>query len=414
MKNEKLKMKNVLAQIFCVSLLFNFHFSIFTSLSAQEEPVAPVTRWIATVDEHAQQIVLSWTPSADTLTMGYHICTGNPCLDYDTVFGRPSNIYICHDHDPLEQHTYRIHVFDSAYNVSALTPSFGNIVLSANVPPCSDTVTVAWTPYVGMPGGVASYVLWVKREPMEEGYVLSYSTDTTGPLSYQFELADNITRVWLKVQALGFVDTAGTRLVSQSNVVDVKRLTADSAAFIDITAATYDSTATRVQLSFDIDTAYHADHYTLWRSVDESPWQELALLPPSVDTYVDRSVNPFDSLYCYRLSVTDACDLNEKYSSIRCVVIPTPPEPSAFFPNVVVVGDPANGTFLPSLQGLKGDLYELFVYNRQGLLVYSTADPSAGWTPQASTPQGAYTYALRCRFNTNAVKTFTGTLLVIK
>ena len=67
--------------------------------------MAPVTRWVATVDETSRQIVLSWTPSADTQAMGYHICTGNPCLDYDTVFGRSSDSYVCQDHDPLLRHT---------------------------------------------------------------------------------------------------------------------------------------------------------------------------------------------------------------------------------------------------------------------------------------------------------------------
>ena len=398
----------------CVSLILNSQFSILNNASAQE-PVAPVTRWVATVDEETQQIVLSWTPSADSLAMGYHICTGNPCLDYDTVFGPQSDTYICADHDPQEQHTYRIHVFDSAYNVSELTPSFGNIVLTADVPPCSTLVTVSWTPYEGMPGGVAGYQLWVKLEPFEEGYSVFYSTLGTGTRAYQFELADGITRVWLKVQAVGYTDTlTGGRLVSQSNVVAVERRTIDSAAFLDITAVDYDSIDTRILLSFDTDTAYQTDHYTLWRSIDGSPWREIAFLSPPFDSYVDADVNPYDSLHCYRLSVTDACDMNEKYSATRCTVTPDPLPPSAFFPNVVLVGDPANGTFLPRLQGLKGNLFELHVYNRQGMLVYSTDDPAAGWTPAAATPQGAYTYSLRCRFNNNIIKTYTGTILVVK
>lgn len=401
-----------------VSLIFNFQFSFFNSLSAQENPVAPVTQWVATVDEYAQQIVLSWTPSADTNTMGYHICTGNPCLDYDTVFGHDSHQYICSDHSPLQQHTYRIHVFDSAYNVSSLTPSFGNMVLSADVPPCSTDIGVSWTPYDGMPGGVALYKLWVRLEPFEEGYSVFYSTDSSGTLAYQFQIAEGVTHVWLKVQAISQADTvSGARLVSQSNVVTVERRTIDSAAFLAISSVVYDSIDTRIQLSFDVDTLYHTDHYTLWRSVDGSPWRQIATLPATrypLPAYVDADINPYDSLHCYRLSVTDACDMNEKYSSTQCVVVPDPPHPSAFFPNAVIVGDPLNGTFLPSLRGLKGNLFELHVFNRQGLLVFSTDDPAAGWTPQPSTPQGAYTYTLRCRFNNNIVKTFTGTVLVIK
>ena len=375
--------------------------------------MAPVTHWLATVVEN--QIVLTWTPSTDTRAMGYHICTGNPCLDYDTVFGRNSSSLFCPDHNPLEQHTYRIHVFDSTYNVSSLTPSFGNIVLSADVPQCSSEVTASWTPYIGMPGGVAVYQLWVKLEPFEDEYSLFYSIDSAGPQTYRFDLAENITRVWLKVHAVGFSDTVtGGRLVSQSNIVAVERLTIDSAAFLHISSIEYDSINTSINLSFDTDTSYHTDHYTLWRSIDGSPWREIAFLPTPIGSYTDYDINPFDSLHCYRLSVTDACDMNEKFSATRYVVVPDPPPPAAAIPNTVIVDDPQNGTFLPRLRGLKGDLFEMHIYNRQVMLVYSTTDPSAGWCPSSATPQGAYTYAIRCRYNNNVIKTHTGTILVIK
>lgn len=401
-----------LRKMICVSLIFNFHFSIFTSATAQE-PVAPVTRWLATVVDN--QIVLSWSPSTDPHVMGYHICTGNPCLDYDTVFGRNSSDYICVDHDPQEQHTYRLHVFDSAYNVSELTPSFGNIVLSATVPQCSTEVTASWTPYVGMPEGVSSYQLWVRLEPLEEEFSFRYGIDSAGPLAYRFDIDESVTRVWLKVHAVGFADTVtGGRLVSQSNVVAVERLTADSAAFLRITSATYDSATTSILLSFATDTTYHPDHYTLWRSIDGSPWRAIAALPLPLDSYTDYGVNPFDSLHCYRLSVTDACDMNEKYSATQCVVTPDPAPPAVAIPNVIIVGNPDNGTFLPQFVSLKGDLFEMYIYNRQGILVYQTTDPTAGWTPTASTSQGVYTYAIRCRYNNNIVHTHTGTILVLK
>ena len=405
-------MKNMLAQIFCGSLFFIFHFSFSASLSAQDT-IAPVTRWLATVVEN--QIVLSWTPTVDTQAMGYHICTGNPCLDYDTVFGRSSCNYICVDHDPLEQHTYRIHVFDSAYNVSALTPSFGNIVLSADVPQCSSEVTASWDPYVGMPGGVAVYQLWVKLEPFEDEYSIFYSVDSAGPLAYRFDLAENITRVWLKVHAVGFPDTiTAGRLVSQSNIVALERLTVDSAAFLQITTIEYDSINTSILLTFATDTFYHTDFYTLWRSIDGSPWREIAFLPTPISSYTDYDINPYDSLHCYRLSVTDACDMNEKYSATKYIVVPDPPPPAAAIPNIIVVDDPQNGTFLPRFRGLKGNLFEMYIYNRQGILVYSTTDPAVGWTPTSAIPQGAYTYSIRCRYNNNVIKTHVGTVLVLK
>ena len=76
-------------------------------------------------------------------------------------------------------------------------------------------------------------------------------------------------------------------------------------------------------------------------------------------------------------------------------------------------GDPDNGTFLPRLRGLKGDLYELHIYDRKGILVFHTDDAEQAWNP-ADVSQGAYVYSLRVRFVNNIVKTYTGTVIVLK
>ncbi len=340
--------------------------------------------------------------------MGYHICTGTPCLDYDTVFGRLDTTYVCLDHNPLEAHSYRIHVFDSAYNVSALTEPFGNMVLQAEVPECEQTVTVNWTPYQGMPGGVAGYRLLMLKEPYDTCYLHYYSAGPDGPYSYNFEIPYGVTRVHIKVQAR---NTTGT-LVSQSNIVSVDRRTIDTAAFIEITDAVFDSLAKSVLLTFNVDTSYHsADHYTLWRSIDHRPWQVLA--EGNWQQYHDRDINLLDSLYCYQLSVYDACGINEKFSATACTVLPEPPEPEVFIPNIIIVGDDNNGALLPVVAGLAGDLYELTVYDRWGMQVFATTDPSEAWHPSPSNPQGAYAYVLRVRFADGIIQSYVGTVLVI-
>lgn len=375
-------------------------------LSAQE-PVAPVTDWLATVDETSQLIVLSWRPSIDTSTMGYHICTGTPCLDYDTVFGRLDTTYVCLDHSPLEAHTYRLHVFDSAYNVSSLTESFGNIVLQAEIPDCEEDVNISWTPYTGMPGGVTGYRLMMLLEPYDTCFRQHHTFAPDGPYSYTYEIPSGVTRVHIKVQAVG-----GT-LVSQSNIVSVERRTIDTAAFIEISDIIYDSLAGAVQLDFNIDTSYHsADHYTLWRSIDYSPWRVLA--EGNWLQYTDDDINLYDSLYCYQLSVYDACGLNEKFSATACTVVPDPPEPGVSIPNVVIVGDEDNGTFHPWVAGAAGNLYEFTVYDRWGIQLFATTDPGEGWHPSPSTPQGAYAYVLRVRFADGIIQSYVGTVIVVK
>ncbi len=395
--------------ICCVSLLFIFQLSTFNSTVAQD--IAPCTGWLATVDEASQQIVLSWHPSPDTTVMGYHICTGTPCLDYDTVFGRLDTTYRCLDHSPLTRHTYRLHVFDSNYNVSALTPHFGNMVLTADVPECETTVTTEWTPYSAMPSGSPLYTLWVRLEPFDDEYDAYYTTTDSNALHYTFEVPESATRAWLKVTADG-----PDNYRSLSNVVVVERRTIEQADFVEISEVTYDSLLIAVDLDFHLDSSFPADHYSLYRSIDGSPWKEITSFqtPLSEYNYTDYNINPYDSLYCYQLGVLDACGMNEKYSRTKCVVVPDPPPPFWYFPNVIVAGDADNGRFLPVLQGLLDDFYELHIYNRFGQLVFHTNNPTEGWTPPSSMPQGVYTYHLRCQFNTGDIKNLSGTFALIK
>jgi len=392
--------------VFYTGLVFAFCLP-YGKASAQH-PVAPVTGWEATVDSATQQIMLRWRPSTDSATLGYHICSGNPCLDYDTVFGRLDTAYICLDHSPLEQHLYRLHVFDSAYNVSELTPAFGNMVLTADVPECETTVSASWTAYPGIPSGRPLYTLQVRLEPFDSSFVDIYSTADSNRLNHTFSMSEAVTRAWLRVLAVG---NDGFR--SLSNTVAVERRTVDSASVVLIDSVVYDSIHTTVELTFTVDTAFE---YTLYRSIDGFPWRTVTSFRSNSPhaTYTDYDINPYDSLHCYQLEVLDACGMNPHYSPTRCTVVPDPPAPAIAIPNIIVAGSGENGTFLPEIRGLKGDLYELTIYNRMGLKVFHTTDQNAGWTPPDSAPQGAYSYFLRCRYNTNDIKTYAGTVILVK
>jgi hypothetical protein len=413
MEKEKGKRGKRLAQVARVSC-FPFFISLFSYCIAQS-PVAPVTGWLATVDSATQQIVLRWNVSADSAVVGYHICTGSSdtgCFDYDTVLGRFDTSYICVDHSPLERHHYRLHAFDSANNVSELTPFFGNVVLTAEVPACGTSVSAHWNPYEGywpdsVLGQPNSYIQTL-MEPFDTAFIIrqGYTNSVTG--EWSDEISEAVTRIWLRVMLLS---NRGFR--AYSNIVMVERQTVDTALVVNISEIAYDSIHTVIDLTFEVDTGFE---YTLYRSIDGSPWRNMETFHPhqSPFHYSDRTINPYDSLHCYQLEVFDACGLNPRYSTTAWVVVPDPPAPAIAIPNIIVAGDDRNGTFLPKIRGLKGDLYELYIYNRMGLLVYHTTDQDAGWMPPESTPQGAYTYFLRCRYNTNDIKTYAGTVTLIK
>lgn len=374
--------------------------------------VATVSNWLATVDSATQKIVLSWSPASDSTAAGYHICTGDTCRDYAIVTGHFDTSYICTDHDALVPHRYRIHVIDSNHDaLGPLTPFFGNMVLQADVPACATSVTASWTPYEGMPSGVGAYRLMMCQEPFDTAFALYYSTDGSGPLTYSFEMAPGATHVSIRIEAVA----PNGRLVSHSNIVSVERRTVDTATHFEILGTEYDSVNCNVRINLNLDNTFSAAPYRLWRSIDASPWRELVTLTGAPSYYVDNDINPYKDLYCYQLSVADACGMNDRYTVATCLEIPDPPAPAIAIPNTIVAGDDGpNGEFRPRVKGLKGNLYELAIYNRQGLQVFATDDQTKAWRPDSSIPQGAYTYALRIRFNNNKIQTYTGTVIVIR
>ncbi|MBR6440516.1 MAG: hypothetical protein IKS44_00505, partial [Bacteroidales bacterium] len=283
-------------------------------LAATAQDVPLCTGWLASVDETSQKIVLSWHASTDSSVAGYYLCTGSPCIGYDSIFNRLDTTYICEDHSPLEQHSYGLFVFDTNGRPSARTPLFGNMVLTADVPECATTVNVSWTPYVGLPEGQPHYTLWVRLEPFDDDYDQYYTTTDNSALHYTFEMPEAVTRAWLKVTADG---EGGLR--SLSNVVSVERRTVERASFIEISQAEYDSIHTTVLLDLHLDNSFPADHYTLYRSIDGSPLREIGTF--STDQpffrYTDTQINPFDSLHCYQASVLDGCGMNPLYSHIQ-------------------------------------------------------------------------------------------------
>lgn len=374
--------------------------------------VALCTEWVATVND-SQQVVLRWSPSPDPQAAGYNICTGDTCRPYATLNNRTDTMLVCSDHSALERHLYGLIVFNNENEYSEMTPKFGNMVLDAEIPRCEAAVNTNWSPYLGMPSGMGRYTLLGRFEPYQDDFDELYSTDSTGSLSFSFEMPEWATRVHLKVRAVN----KNHHIISYSNTVSVERGTVDSAAFVRIDTVEADSVHSQVLVRMPIDTSFHDGHYTLWRSLNGRPWNPIVTFNTNSPTYtyIDNDINPYqDSLHCYQLSVVDGCGMNPRYSRSRCTIVPEPPEPACYIPNAVVAGDADNGIFLPVVIGPMGDLYELTIYNRQGMQVFHTTDPETGWRPDASTPQGAYTYSLHVRYIDNRIKTHTGTVMVLK
>lgn len=379
-------------------------------------PTADCALRVATVDEPSQQIHLSWHESPDDDIMGYYLCTGSPCLDYDTVWGRHNTSYVCQDLLPTEPHEFRILAFDSCFKASPLTEPYNNIVLTVEGGACSRLITASWRAYRGMPQGVGRYTLFYANDGANTEFQPIATFDTTQTLSFSWQVPDTIFHFRMKVVAENVPQT----LQSVSNIVHIDIVIADTAEFIEVSSVAHNTLSGCVDLAFRVDPNFRATDYNLYRREGEGAWHLLAQLPnEGVEqlAYSDCFLPTSDTVCHYRLSVFDSCYLYEKFSATASVLLPSDSESSLFLPNVFVPNDPNNALFCPIGSYLDSEVYEFDIYNRMGLLVFSSSRLGECWDGTYCgnpVPQGAYVYRIRYRTNQNREKIVVGTVLLLR
>lgn len=373
--------------------------------------VAPCTRWMATVDEATQQIVLQWSPSTDTLAAGYHICTGDTCRQYALLYNRFDTTYVCTNHNPAIRHLYRLHVFDTAGNTSTLTPPFGNMVLHATMDECRSAIGAEWSPCTGLYSGVAGYSLYARFVPFDTDHRLIYTADSTGPLNYSFQMPEGAWRAELKVCATGN-DSA---LRAWSNVAVVERPATDTVRPPAIDSLILDSATRTVTVWLDWERPASDGTASLWRSINGGQWLRTGTVSPGQRAFADLTLQPYsDTLLCYRTAWDDPCGNSVNPTAEVCLALASPPQPKIETANTLLMSDEANNRWLPHIEGVVGETYELTIYDRHGLRIFHTTAPTEAWQPAPSTPQGVYTYALRVKFADGSIQNLAGTILLIK
>lgn len=372
---------------------------------------------LATVEEG--RVVLSWYPSPDPDIMGYYICSGVPCLDYDTVWGRFNTVYRCPaDLDCRTEQTFRILAFDSCFQASPLTPDVHNPVLALSAAPCSRQLHASWNRYIHMPDSVGRYCLYYRLQGSDSLYRHCVSAD--GPFSFDLtvdDLAIGSVEAWLQVYS---------RSDSLTAVSDTMRLLfdrGDTAAYLLLSAPVYDETLPSVTLTVQVDTDFLGDIcYLMRRDDDDTAFHQITSFTRGSRwqprfTYADTDIRRTAIRYVYRLEAPDVCRQRVTRSDTVQLLMPEVSEPAAFFSNILLPNDPEHNTFCPHyLSPLAAD-YSLDIYNRGGLRVFHTEVLGECWDGTASgrsLPQGVYIFRARCRHADGSDKIYTGTILLIR
>lgn len=297
-------------------------------LIVDNQPTSECTKQLASVNDTTQLISLTWAPNPDPDIMGYYLCSGFPCADYDTIWGNNNNHYICVTLPATQQYTFRLLAFDSCMQASPLTPPMGNIVLQLSADTLTRRISAQWNPYLNMPGDLLNYAFCTRSNFFD-----SWDTVAILPpsqVNYNFNVSNQEAfSLQAKVVALSHYP----ELQSSSNT--------DSVYFPAL--------------------------------VDPNPGVDPQ---PTTDTLV------------------------------------------AYIPNVFTPTQPTNNTFCPTILDVDENNYIIFIYNRQGTLVFSTNNLNNCWNGKSSQgqpcPQGVYTYTIRVRRYTGGLNIINGQILLLR
>ncbi len=149
--------------------------------------------------------------------------------------------------------------------------------------------------------------------------------------------------------------------------------------------------------------------YTIYRSIDNNPFEEIATLGPLVNTYVDdisqwvvpeTNGEPTNGHFCYYV-IAHGASGNQSKSNISCAHQETVSFiPNAFNPNSQTE---ENRTFKPVISFVNN--YSLIIYNRWGEIIYQSNNPLVGWDGRNRSGEllkkGTYVYYLKYRTKDN-------------
>lgn len=144
--------------------------------------------------------------------------------------------------------------------------------------------------------------------------------------------------------------------------------------------------------------------YTIFRSIDEGPFEPIGSVAEPTWTYVD-DVNAFTGTggrFCYLVEAVEvggALGINARsWSNEACAV----QQDLLYIPTGFILGG-ASPTFRPVLAYADVSAYELSIINRWGQVIWTSMDPDLGWDGRVSgTPVPTGVYAYYCSYRTGA------------
>ena len=258
------------------------------------------------VDENSQQIFLEWIPSTSDDVMGYVVCSGEPCVTLDTIWGATANSYTCANCSAEQINSLAVMAFDTCFNTSLRTDRHSNVVLSAQRENCSDKVKFSWNEYEGF--DVLKYEIYKKEN--NSAFTLVGNTQA---LNYELTINPTIPNYEFYVLAVG-----ANNITSKSNSEVLTISSAQQPEFVEIRKVSVKDKNQGVDLEFFVDADIVVNKYRLKRAENGGEYKVIANIPYTGNNtvqYTDNiSLENNKNDYSYIFEAPDACNLVYKAS----------------------------------------------------------------------------------------------------
>ncbi len=268
-------------------------------------PNMPVLLLIS-VDPDTQQIYLWWEPSTSDDVMGYVVCSGDPCVTLDTIWGADASSYTCENCSAEQINSLAVMAFDTCFNTSLRTDRHSNVVLSAQRENCSDKVKFSWNEYEGF--DVQKYEIYKKEN--NSAFTLVGNTQA---LNYELTINPIIPNYEFYVLAVG-----ANNITSKSNSEVLTISSAQQPEFVEIRKVSVKDKNQGVDLEFFVDADIVVNKYRLKRAENGGEYKVIANIPYTGNNtvqYTDNiSLENNKNDYSYIFEAPDACNLVYKAS----------------------------------------------------------------------------------------------------
>lgn len=270
-----------------------------------EIPNMPTLQRIS-VDQNSQQIFLEWIPSTSDDVLGYVVCSGNPCVALDTIWGSDASSYTCGECSAEQINSLAVMAFDTCFNTSLRTDRHSNMVLSLQRENCSDRVNLSWNEYEGF--DVQRYEIY-----KQEGTSAFTLVGNTQSLNYQVTIDATIPNYSFYVVAVG-----NNNINSFSNAKALTISSAQQPEFVEIRKVSVKDKNQGVELEFFVDASIVVNKYRLKRAENGGEYRVIANIPYTGNNtvqYTDNiSLDKNNNDYSYIFEAPDACNLVYKAS----------------------------------------------------------------------------------------------------